>query len=58
VVIEEQVRLQLRIDQLVAVIDDAERWGQRLRVNALLLELELLYGERMRLHLEDRHADA
>jgi hypothetical protein len=50
--IDDQVRLQLRIDQLVAVIDEAERWGQQFRVNALLLEMELLCRERMRLHLE------
>jgi hypothetical protein len=44
-VIEDRVRLQLRLDDLVVAIDDAERRGQRLRVQALLIEYEMVTGE-------------
>jgi hypothetical protein len=53
-VIEDRVTLQLRLDDLVEAIDDAERRGQHLRVTALICEWELLAHEQMRLALEDR----
>ena len=52
--IEHRVKLQLRLDDLVAAIDDAERRGQRLRVQALFLEWELLTAELARVTLLDR----
>jgi hypothetical protein len=50
----DRVRLQLRLDDLVRAIDLAERRGQRLRVQALLIEYELVAGEMARLALLDR----
>jgi hypothetical protein len=55
--IDDRARLLVRLDDLVAAIDLAERRGQRLRVNALILEWELLAGQLARLALEDRLAD-
>jgi hypothetical protein len=52
--IEARMRLQIRLDDLVVAIDLAERRGQRLRVQALLLEYELVAAEMARLALVDR----
>jgi hypothetical protein len=51
---QDRVTLQLRLDDLVAAIDRAERRGQQFRVTALICEWELLVHEQMRLALEDR----